>query len=163
MTCLECGGKLTTARENYRYLASGLPNVTLIGVEVRRCGTCGDYEVVIPRIEELHKVLAAAIVRSASRLNGQEVRFLRKHLGYSGVDFGKLIGVSSETVSRWENGKERMRPSAEKLLRLMVVHQQPIRNYPLETLARISAESVPKPIGLRVENDSWVEHALVAA
>jgi hypothetical protein len=66
MTCLECGGQLTKKRENYRYLASGLPNVTLLGVEVRRCATCGDHEVVIPGIEALHEALAAAIVRRPS-------------------------------------------------------------------------------------------------
>jgi putative zinc finger/helix-turn-helix YgiT family protein len=163
MKCLECDGKLTTKRENYRYLASGLANVTLMNVEVRRCGSCGDHEVVIPHIEALHKALAAAIVKRTSRMTGHEVKFLRKQLGYSGVDFATLIGVSAETISRWENGKERMRPSAEKLLRLLVVHQQPIRNYPLETLSRVLSDSAPKPIGLRVKNESWVEQALAAA
>lgn len=163
MKCLECRGSVSTKRENYLYTAVGLRNVTLVGVEVRRCARCGDFEVVIPRIEELHRVLAAAIVRRASRLTGDEVRFLRKYLGYSGVDFAKVIGVTAETVSRWENAKEKMGASAEKLLRMLIVHKQPIRQYRVETLAQISEKAVTKPIGVRVEGNGWVEEALVAA
>ena len=162
MTCMECGGKLKARKENYRYLACGLPNVTLKGVEVRRCGTCGDHEVVIPRIEKLHEVLAMAIVKQEARLSGAEVRFLRKQLGYSGADFARLIGVSPETVSRWENDKETMGPSAERLLRMFVVHKGPVREYPIENLIRISAKARTKPIGLRPTGEGWVEQALAA-
>jgi putative zinc finger/helix-turn-helix YgiT family protein len=163
MKCIECGGRMTTKRENHLYTASGLRNVTLVGVEVRRCATCGDYEIVIPRVEELHRVLAAAIVRRRSRLASEEIRFLRKYLGYSGVDFAKVIGVTAETVSRWENSKEKMGASAEKLLRMLVVHKQPIRQYPVEMLAQISEKAASKPIGVRAVGNGWVEHALVAA
>lgn len=161
--CIQCGGKLTTKRENYRYAACGLPNVTLIGVEVRRCSKCGDHEVVIPRIEELHRVLAAAVVRQATRLTKDEIRFLRKYLGYSGVDFAKVIGVAPETISRWENGKEKIGTSAEKLIRMLVVHTQPTRSYPIETLATITEERTPKPLGLRPKGNGWVEQELEAA
>ena len=162
MTCIECGGKLKTKKENYRYLACGLPNVTLSGVEVRRCGTCGDHEVVIPHIERLHEALAMAVVKHEARLNGSKIRFLRKYLGYSGVDFAALIGVSPETVSRWENKKETMGPSAERLLRTLVVHKGPIQQYPIETLTHISANARTKPIGLRPEGKGWVEQELAA-
>jgi putative zinc finger/helix-turn-helix YgiT family protein len=163
MICVQCGGKLTTKRENYRYTACGLPNVTLLGVEVRRCAKCGDHEVVIPRVEELHRVLVAAVVRRMSRLTKHEIRFLRKYLGYSGVDFAKVIGVSPETVSRWENGKEKMGSSAEKLARMLVAYKQPIRHYPIETLATITEERSPKALGVRPKGNSWVEEALEAA
>jgi putative zinc finger/helix-turn-helix YgiT family protein len=163
MRCLQCGGKMSTKRENYRYAACGLPNVTLVGVKVRRCAACGEHEVAIPRIDELHRVLAATVVRRTSRLSSHEVRFLRKYLGYSGVDFAKVVGVSAETVSRWENGKETMRPSAEKLVRMLVVHQQPIRQYPVEILARIGESHAPKAIGVRIKGETWVEQDLKAA
>jgi putative zinc finger/helix-turn-helix YgiT family protein len=166
MTCNQCGGKQATRRENYLYAACGLPNVTLVGVEVRRCANCGDHEVVIPRIEELHRVLAAAVVRQTSRLTKDEIRFLRKYLGYSGVDFAKVVGVSPETVSRWENGKEKMGSSAEKLVRMLVVHTQPTRHYSIESLAKISERPLkpsPRPIGVRIKGVNWVEQEIEAA
>lgn len=163
MTCIECGGKLTTKPENYRYTASGLPNVTLVGVDVRRCSKCGDHEVVIPRIEELHRVLAAAVVRQASRLTKDELKFLRKYQGYSGVDFAKVIGVAAETVSRWENGKEKIGATTEKLIRMLVVHTQPSRSYPIEALKRITQDRSPRRLSLRPKGNSWVEQELAAA
>ena len=58
MMCMRCGAAITVARENFLYTASGLPNVTLVGVEVRRCPSCGEFEVAIPRIEDLHRTIA---------------------------------------------------------------------------------------------------------
>ena len=162
MTCIECGGKLTSKKENYRYLGCGLKNVTLAGVEVRRCGTCGDHEVVIPRIEELHETLATAVVTHVARLSSDEVRFLRKYLGYSGVELARVMGVSPETVSRWENKKETMGPSAERLLRLLVVQKARIPQYPIETLSKISTTARTKPIGLRLKAGGWIEQDLAA-
>jgi transcriptional regulator with XRE-family HTH domain len=79
------------------------------------------------------------------------------------VDFANLIGVSPETVSRWENKKETMGPSAERLLRMLVVHKLPIQQYPIETLTQISAKARLKPISLRPKGDGWIEQNLAAA
>src|SRR5579883_463805 len=103
MKCFECGTEMTSAHENYHYTACGLPNVTLKDIEVRRCPNCGDYEPLIPQIEDLHRVIAFAVATQPSRLSAAEIKFLRKYLGWSGADFAKRMGVSQETVSRWEN------------------------------------------------------------
>jgi transcriptional regulator with XRE-family HTH domain len=103
------------------------------------------------------------VVRQISRLTKDEIRFLRKYLGYSGVDFAKVIGVAAETISRWENGKEKIGPSTEKLIRMLVVHAQPTRQYPIETLATITEERSPKPLGLRPKGNSWAEQEFEAA
>jgi len=96
-------------------------------VEVDRCPKCGAVEIVIPRIEELHRALALAILRKRGRLAAPEVRFLRKYLGWSGADFAKHMGVDAATVSRWENEEQPMGPVADRLLRLMVVTREPRR------------------------------------
>ena len=57
MKCAQCGHTMKTARENYLYRESGLPNVTLLGIEVSRCPECGESEALIPRIEQLHRAL----------------------------------------------------------------------------------------------------------
>ncbi len=76
MKCAECGSAMKVGRENVKYDGMmGLP-VVLANVEVRRCAGCGEYEVVIPRLEELLGVLAGAVIRKSTRLTGDEVRFL---------------------------------------------------------------------------------------
>lgn len=74
----------TTRRESVRYDASGLPGVTLVGVEVSRCGHCGEHEVAIPRIADLHRAMAHAVVRKSNRPTPAEIRFLRRALDSSG-------------------------------------------------------------------------------
>ncbi len=125
MNCHECGHTMTTQRTSLKYDASGLPGITLENIEVRRCVGCGETEWVIPRMEQLHALIAATILRKPSRLTPQEIRFLRKHLGWSGADFARMIGTKPETVSRWESGATPMGVQADRLLRLMVAHLKP--------------------------------------
>ena len=132
MTCSVCGGRLKSRRENHRYTESGLTRVTLINVEVRTCPTCGERELVIPRIEELHRVVAHAISARPGKLVPNEIRFLRTYLGWSGVDFARYMGVKAETVSRWEHGTQDMGLVADRLLRLFVANQKPVTHYPIE-------------------------------
>ena len=61
MKCPQCRSEMTTTRENHRWGASGLPNVVLVDVEVRRCPVCGESAVMIPRIAALHRALVEAM------------------------------------------------------------------------------------------------------
>jgi len=140
MKCAECGSETKTRKENYRYSECGLKNVTLVGIEVSRCPRCGNYEVSIPHIEELHRLIARVLIEKTTRLTGEEVRFLRKSLGWSGADFAKHIGVAEETVSRWENSSAPIGPQADRLLRLMVAQGRLTTNYPAEKLSQINAK-----------------------
>ena len=159
MNCEQCGGPTTTARENFHYSASGLPNVTLIGVQVTRCPKCGAFEVDIPRIEELHRTIAGEVVTKRAPLTPAEIRFLRKWLGWAGVDFAAHMGVTPETVSRWETGNFGVGASADRLLRMMVVNRAPVQDYSLEMLKAID-ESASTPFRLGVEADEKGWHAV---
>lgn len=162
MKCLECGdAQVTTAHENFNYKASGLP-VTLVNVEVRRCKACGEFEVVIPRIEELHRAIARAVIAKRSRLTPAEIRFLRTRLGWSGTDFARHMGVKAETVSRWENGHDHMSPAADRLLRLMIVTRQPETDYSLESLLDVDAEAKPTKVRARASKAGWETGELAA-
>jgi putative zinc finger/helix-turn-helix YgiT family protein len=147
---------MKTKRENYRYEAVGLPGITLQNVAVSRCGKCGEYEVAIPRIEDLHRAIAHAVISKKERLTPAEIRFLRKHLGWTGVEFAAYFGAARETVSRWENGSTAMGPTAERLLR-MIVANPPAQKAQSFSFLRPTAKSRPKPfhIGLKVANGEW--------
>lgn len=140
---------MTSRPETYRYRESGLPNVVIVGAEVRRCPACGHHELVLPRVTELHRTIALAVIHKPARLSGPEVRFLRKYLGWSGVDFAEHAGVDPSTVSNWENDKDAIGPSSDRLLRLMVAHGAPVADYPLDELTKIRDEC-RGPIEVRV-------------
>src|SRR5882672_2293472 len=132
MKCINCGHAMTTKRENVPYTA--LPGAVLIGVPVSRCANCGEYEVAIPAIDELNRVLA-----------GGEVRFLRSYLGYSGADFAKLIGSDPATVSRWESDKQSIGHHTDLLLRAMVALDRKVDEYPIAAFAEIKANATERP------------------
>lgn len=156
MKCLSCGATMKSRRENFKYDACGLPYVTLVGVEVSRCSKCGEFEVAVPRSEDLHRVIATSVARKRGRLQAAEVRFLRKWLGWSGADFAERMGVSPETVSRWETGAQQMGATADRLLRLMVASREPERDYSLDLLKGIDvAERRPFRLGLKPRSGGW--------
>src|SRR5712691_1924098 len=150
MNCQDCGAEMKTSRENYRYDESGLPYVVLSGVEVGHCPKCGLREVAIVGMDNLHGLIARMVAQKSNRLTSEEVRFLRKYLGFSSVDFAEIVGVSAETVSRWENGKQ-LSPIADRLIRMLAIGTLPATEYPIdcativERLRRID-ESISQPV-----------------
>lgn len=156
MRCPMCGGALEMRHGNYPYLERALPNVTLVGIEIHSCPKCGEEMPAIPRIEELHRTLAFALTTQPARLHGPEIRFLRTYLGWSGKDFARTMGVTPETVSRWENDKEPIGIVSDRLLRTMVLRLKPVEEYPTERLAELGLEDAPaRRLGLAVTGGSW--------
>ena len=154
--CKVCSGEMTSSREAYRYNESGLPNVILKDVEVRRCPNCGTQEVPLPRVVELHRAIAMALVHKPARFLGAEVRYLRKYMGWS-VDFASCMGVNPETVSRWENEKEAISTTSDRLLRLIVARGWPVEDYSVDDLVKIDDRRDPPfvHVELRVRNHHW--------
>ena len=145
MKCDECSGNVIVDRQAVRrYDVGGLPHVELQGVEVERCEGCGKEEVAIPRIAQLHRVLADILVKQPRMLAPVEVRFLRKHMGLCTAEFAEIMGVARETVSRWESGGQPMGAVADRLLRLIVLSHTPAENYAVEDLLR-SLNDTPAP------------------
>ncbi len=161
--CRTCSkAEMSAKDETYLYTESGLPNVVLVGVEIRRCPSCGYHELVLPRITELHRTIAQAVIHKPARLSGAEVRFLRKYLDLSGVDFARHVGVDPSTVSNWENDKDPIGPTSDRLLRLMVAHGGPVESYALEELTKIQNERTP-PVQVRLSPKPRGWHQIEAA
>lgn len=137
MKCEECGGQMAVeVNAVRRYDVGGLPQVELHGVEVTRCTGCGSEAIAIPRMAQLHRVVANCFVNQHRMLAPVEIRFLRKHIGMSGAEFAQRMGVARETVSRWETGTNQMGAVADRLLRLLVVTHEPAKSYVVDDLLR---------------------------
>ena len=86
----------------------------LANVPVRECPACGEKALAIPDAEGLHRALCQRVVRANRALLGQEVRFLRKYLGWSAEYLAAVMGVDPKTLSRWENGRQKIGPMADR-------------------------------------------------
>jgi len=151
---------MVAQKGSYLYTESGLRNITLRNIELHNCKKCGEKVASIPKIEELHSVIAGAIIKKKVRLSANEIRFLRKYLGWSGKDFAEHMGVAHETVSRWENGKESMGPSADRLLRLMLHFNKPVDDYSLDLLREVTHASARQSrFEIAVNTTGWQARA----
>jgi putative zinc finger/helix-turn-helix YgiT family protein len=175
MKCINCGRAMKSRKENYRYTECGLDTVTLADIEVRHCANCGETEAVIENAEHLHRALARYVAKKTTRLTGQEIKFLRKYLGYSGTDYAAAAGVAPETVSRWEHEKAVMGPAAERMLRLMVLYASQLSEYDdaqeaqrevaeVKRLLPEMAKGKPVPVRVKMKekNKRWQPAAVVA-
>ena len=77
---------------------------------------------VIPDITGLEAAMAVARVMIDRKLNGKEIKFLRRSLGTKAKDLAAFLDVSPETLSRWENGMAAISINAERVLRLRVIN-----------------------------------------
>lgn len=127
--CIDCGGQMTSRRETRKY-GLGI-DVVLKGIEVRHCGDCGEEHVVIPRIKDLHTAVAKALINQPRLLTHGEIRFLRTYMGFSSKDFAEHMGVTPETVSRWENPRNPMkiRKTADRFIRFSVGSEVKFKDY----------------------------------
>lgn len=98
---------------------------------VRRSAIAAKHEIAVlkRRLAQLERALVVHSKRAAKdvastatadvarRFRAQGVKTHRQRLGLSAEDFGKLLGVTSQAVYGWEQGKSRPRP--DKLAKLI--------------------------------------------
>jgi putative zinc finger/helix-turn-helix YgiT family protein len=147
----------------YHFVDSGLPNVYLVGIKYKICKTCGRQAAEIPAIKKLMQAIARAIVESEAQLTGPEIRFLRKRLGIKSSSFARVIGVSPEQVSRWENENSGHEQSADKLIRVFyalvsgdrklrpVVDEESIEHF----LSMLHGQGQTPQIRAKLRNNEW--------
>ncbi len=119
--CLECGSELTESKQDYQFTESGLQNIVLSGITVLHCEKCKTDIPRIPKMNDLMRTIALALVVKPYSLAGPEVRFLRKFLGLTGEAFARLLDVDKTTLSKWETGEDPVGPQSDRLIRLIAV------------------------------------------
>ena len=120
MICPKCGKKMGKTIGNHQYKESGLNNVLLKNISFYSC-KCGKKFPVIPKILDLHGLIAALIIKNPKPLTGKELRFLRKEMSLRANDFARKLGVNKVTISRWENDNEPISITADKLIRSIFI------------------------------------------
>ena len=102
----------------YHYTECGLSNIHLVNgfnfIETER-----GKAVSINDIDGLHRAIGIFLVSSKKYFSGEEIVFLRHEMLMSQSTLAHLLGVSEQTVRRWENGKIHIPKPSESLLRLL--------------------------------------------
>ena len=126
MKCPNCKHEMDHNKSvRYHYVESGLDNLFLEDIDIFEC-TCGESIVRIPAVDELHRLVGLRIIKKNSPLVGSEIRFLRKNMGMSAIKLAGFMGIDNATVSRWENGKQKISKSHDHFLRLIYCNMKRI-------------------------------------
>jgi hypothetical protein len=123
MICTKCGTVIEhpTPVPRYKYKALGVPVILLNAVEIARCPKCRSVEgTLIPNLTGLIASAAVQRICIPIRLNGEEIRFLREALDYSGVELADKLDVRNELISRCEHDTEAMGVHLERNFRSLV-------------------------------------------
>lgn len=117
----ECNSTKILEGQTYQYTDIGMDNVYLQGIKVEKCKDCGAVSPFLPRIIQLHKTIAQAIVLQSYFLSGAEIRFLRKERGLKAKEFAVLLRIDPATLSRWENDEQARNAQNDALVRYVYV------------------------------------------
>lgn len=118
---MECGRRLRLVRKAYQFAESGLDNVVLKNLEVLVCDRCKTETPRLPRLNSLMRTVAVALITKPYKLEGQDIRFLRKFLGLSSEAFAALLDVDKSHLSRVENRAMPVSATADRLVRLVAL------------------------------------------
>lgn len=130
MKCTSCESKkeLIKEKRTVKYDECGLDNIVLVNTHIFKCAECGEEIHSYGNIHILHNLIKDAILRNKEILTGPQVRFLRKHFGYSKENFAHLLQVDVRTIARWESGRN-ITPQVDRSIRLAVAASEPSRDY----------------------------------
>ncbi|MGA2205311.1 MAG: hypothetical protein ABSG10_01135 [Terracidiphilus sp.] len=118
--CGNCGKTAQVVRRNYEFKEMGIP-VELQKIQVIDCSHCGNVDPIIPNMDGLMTIVAIAVLCSRCKLHGSEVRFLRKYVNKSAVEFSRFLHIDHTHLSKIENDRYEVGKELDKLIRLMVI------------------------------------------
>jgi putative transcriptional regulator len=116
MSSVVCRYRDEADREPFHFNISGLQNVYLLnGYELHQ--TKEGPAVSFADTDGLNRALGRYLANQRRRLTGKEWLFLRVEMDVSRAEIGRLLSVSSQQVTIWENGTADLCGPAEILFR----------------------------------------------
>lgn len=128
--CPHCGGQGISEHIVSAYESNGLGTPFRVvlhhAVKAETCAKCGNVlGTYIPDLNGLLYAVTFSRALDSRKLVGEDVRFIRKAMGWKAKDLAKHLGISAEYLSRCENGQKMMSEGIEKLFRLYVLLKTP--------------------------------------
>jgi DNA-binding transcriptional regulator YiaG len=116
--CKKCGRLMEkSVRPEHTEDLGGVVVKVLNAVQVLRCPECKSEMVAIPDMDGLGRATAISRALNPVRLSGREVKFFRRVLDMTQVEFAKAMDLTPESVSRWETDARGVGGACEKLVR----------------------------------------------
>lgn len=115
-----------------------------------QCAACKEVFYPGPAVEAFELAVARTLT-STDDASGETFKYARKAVGIRAEDLASLLGVTRETISRWETGKHPIDSAALAVLALIVKDASLGSTATLEVLrARREAKPLSKRIALKL-------------
>lgn len=119
MKCNECGGsRFKQVAHEQRFVVDGI--VFRVKMRAAACRKCDATTVAAAELGAGELTVAVWLAEHAV-ISGESFRFMRKALLFRANALAELLGVASESISRWENAKRGVDRSAWTLLASIVL------------------------------------------
>ncbi|MEL6448381.1 MAG: helix-turn-helix domain-containing protein [Pseudomonadota bacterium] len=106
-------------REPFHYTECGLDNVYLASGYEKSTSPDGEEGVRVHNVEGLLEAIGIFLATRKKELVGQELRYLRKHIGMTQKELGGYVRLTSQQVARWEKDQCKAQGSAEAIVRVL--------------------------------------------
>ena len=137
-TCFECGGQAVVTHGAIQLAEL---SAVMVDAEKYECPN-GHRFTGFTAILQTYQKIADNLITKPTPLTGEEIRFLRKHIGMSAKDFASFMSVAPESVSKWEHDKMPMTALYEKRLRARVAQGTAFIDYQIRPTR--------KPVSMRM-------------
>lgn len=158
-------------KEPLHYLDCGLDNIYLKNGFSIEEGEDGDKYLTVTDMDGLHRAIGLHIVLERKAPSGKELRFLRNEMDMSQADIAKMLGVSDQSVARWEKGHHEANGAAVFGLRIIYVmslipekEKHELMKGLLERLSKLSEkDEIKDDVILSYRGNRWYDSELRAA
>lgn len=116
--CPSCGTMMKERRSLLSTSVNG-EEVAVAGASHLRCPKCGEVVLRLDEVRHLNQAALDIYRRKFGLLSLDEIRSLRERLGLTQVELGRLLRLGSNTISRWESGRNVQTAAMDILLRLI--------------------------------------------
>lgn len=140
MFCPECGYKELIETCSPMVEEFKGEQITVEGITRYECPKCGEYVISAGQMEKLDNFLYDEYRKRIGLLSPHEIKAIRKKYGWTQVEFEKILGVSSPTVSRWESNYVIQTKIADNLMRAIRQDESFA-----EELAQRAGVKIPEP------------------
>ena len=152
---------MTAENKMYHYTECGLDDVYLLGGHTYHEGPRG-RQVTIRDIDGLHHAIGRYLMAKKKVLSGKDIQFLRHEMLMSQNTLAELVGVSEQTIRRWEHDKTDAGPAISIIRLLYKEHlaekgKSEIRKI-LERVAKLE-DSLDRSTTFKETEDGWAQAA----
>jgi len=115
-----------------------------------RCTNCGAEYLTHEGLNGFERRVAEYLVKAGEQ-SGEAIKFMRKVIGLKAIDFAKMLNVTPETISRWENKQRLIDRAALVVLQSLVRDALEGTNRTVQILtATATPARIPKTVQLGV-------------